>query len=36
MWESRVVFRPTQFAMSLPQLQKDYDTVWDGFKKLHK
>ncbi len=36
MWESRFVFRPTQFAMSLPQLQKDYDTVWDGFKKLHK
>ena len=36
MWESRYVFRPTQFAMSAPQLQQDYDTVWDGFKKLHK
>jgi homogentisate 1,2-dioxygenase len=36
MWESRYVFRPTQFAMSVPQLQKDYDSVWDGFKKLHK
>jgi homogentisate 1,2-dioxygenase len=36
MWESRFVFRPTQFAMSLPQLQQDYDAVWDGFKKLHK
>jgi homogentisate 1,2-dioxygenase len=36
MWESRFVFRPTQFAMSVPQLQKDYDSVWDGFKKLYK
>jgi homogentisate 1,2-dioxygenase len=36
MWESRYVFRPTQFAMSVPQLQQDYDAVWDGFKKLHK
>jgi homogentisate 1,2-dioxygenase len=36
MWESRFVFRPTQFAMSLPQLQKDYDAVWDGFKKRHQ
>ncbi len=33
MWESRYVFRPTQFAMSAPELQKDYDTVWDGFQK---
>jgi len=36
MWESRYVFRPTRFAMSSPELQKDYDRVWDGFKKLHK
>ena len=36
MWESRYVFRPTRFAMSAPQLQKDYDAVWDGFKKLHE
>ena len=33
MWESRYVFRPTQFALSLAQLQKDYDAVWDGFDK---
>lgn len=33
MWESRWVFRPTRFAMSAPQLQKGYDTVWGGFKK---
>jgi homogentisate 1,2-dioxygenase len=33
MWESRYAFRPTRFAMSARELQKDYDTVWDGFKK---
>lgn len=33
MWESRYVFRPTRFAMSARELQKDYDRVWDGFKK---
>jgi homogentisate 1,2-dioxygenase len=32
MWESRYVFRPTQWAMSVPQLQKDYDAAWSGFK----
>ena len=36
MFESRYVFRPTKFALSAPQLQKDYDKVWDGFKKLNK
>lgn len=34
MWESRYVFRPTKAAMKAPQLQKDYDKVWDGFKKI--
>ena len=33
MWESRYVFRPTAFAMQAQQLQKNYDTVWDGFRK---
>jgi homogentisate 1,2-dioxygenase len=33
MWESRFVFRPTRFALGAPQLQKDYDRVWDGFRK---
>jgi homogentisate 1,2-dioxygenase len=33
MWESRYVFRPTRFALAAPELQKDYDRVWDGFKK---
>ena len=36
MWESRYVFRPTKFALSAPQLQKDYERVWDGFKKQFK
>jgi homogentisate 1,2-dioxygenase len=36
MWESRYVFRPTRFALSARELQKDYDRVWDGFKKLSR
>jgi homogentisate 1,2-dioxygenase len=32
MWESRYVFRPTKAALTAPQLQKNYDKVWDGFK----
>ena len=36
MWESRYVFRPTKFALSAPQLQKDYDRVWDGFRDRAK
>src|SRR5439155_22066450 len=35
MWVSRYVIRQTKFPMRVPQLQKDYDSVWDGFKKLH-
>ena len=33
MWESRYVWRPTKFALSAPELQKNYDKVWDGFRK---
>lgn len=36
MWESRYVFRPTKFALGAPQLQKNYDAVWSGFKKHFK
>jgi homogentisate 1,2-dioxygenase len=36
MWESRYVFRPTKFALGAPQLQKNYDAVWDGFRKNFK
>ena len=34
MWESRYVFRPTAFALKARELQKDYDAVWQGFRKL--
>jgi homogentisate 1,2-dioxygenase len=34
MWESRYVFRPTKFAMTARQLQKNYDAVWSGFRKF--
>ena len=33
MWESRYVFRPTRFALEARELQKDYDKVWDGFRR---
>jgi homogentisate 1,2-dioxygenase len=36
MWESRYVWRPTKYAIGARELQKDYDSVWDGFKKLYK
>lgn len=36
MWESRYVFRPTRFALGARELQKDYDAVWGGFRKLFK
>jgi homogentisate 1,2-dioxygenase len=36
MWESRYVFRPTKFALGAPQLQKNYDAAWSGFKKHFK
>jgi homogentisate 1,2-dioxygenase len=36
MWESRYVWHPTKYALGARELQKNYDRVWDGFKKLHK
>jgi len=36
MWESKFVFRPTKFALGAPQLQKNYDAVWSGFRKHFK
>jgi homogentisate 1,2-dioxygenase len=33
MWESRLAWRPTRFAMTARELQKDYDKVWDGFRR---
>lgn len=33
MFESRWVIRPTAQALALPQLQRDYDACWAGFRK---
>jgi homogentisate 1,2-dioxygenase len=30
MFESRYVFRPTQYALTSPHLQPNYDACWDG------
>jgi len=36
MFESRHVLRPTAQALAAPQLQTDYDHVWDGFRSMFK
>jgi homogentisate 1,2-dioxygenase len=36
MVETRLVFRPTRFAMETPALQRDYDSCWQGFATLFK
>ena len=33
MFETRLVLRPTRFALETPALQRDYDAVWGGFEK---
>ena len=33
MFETRLVLRPTRFALDTPALQRDYDAVWSGFEK---
>jgi len=33
MWESRYAFRPTAAALRAKQRQRDYDKVWDGFRR---
>ena len=33
MFESRWALRPTDWALSTPLLQTDYDACWDGFEK---
>jgi homogentisate 1,2-dioxygenase len=33
MWESCRIWQPTRFAMRAPELQQDYDKVWDGFRR---
>jgi len=36
MFETRLVVRPTKFALETPALQKDYDMCWAGFEKMFK
>ena len=36
MFETCLVIRPTRAALEIDALQKDYDAVWLGFKKLFK
>ena len=36
MWESRWAFRPTRAALQAKELQRDYDRVWEGFRKRFK
>jgi homogentisate 1,2-dioxygenase len=33
MFETRLVIRPTHFALDSPALQRDYDSSWQGFPK---
>jgi homogentisate 1,2-dioxygenase len=33
MFETRQVLQPTQHAMALPELQRDYDACWDGLRR---
>jgi homogentisate 1,2-dioxygenase len=35
MFESRLPFTPTRWAMKTPLLQGDYDACWTGFGKAH-
>jgi homogentisate 1,2-dioxygenase len=34
MFETRLVIRPTRFALETDALQRDYDTCWQGFQKI--
>ena len=34
MFETRLVLRPTRFALETPALQRDYDACWGGFEKM--
>ena len=33
MFETRLVIRPTEFALNTPALQRDYDECWSGFER---
>ena len=36
MFETQFVCRPTRFALETPALQRDYDSCWQGFRKMFK
>jgi len=36
MFETRLVIRPTRFALATPELQQDYDSCWAGFEKMFR
>jgi homogentisate 1,2-dioxygenase len=36
MFETRLVVRPTRFALDTAALQQDYDACWAGFEKMFK
>ena len=36
MFETAAIIRPTRFALAAPQRQKNYETIWHGFKKKFK
>lgn len=33
MFETRLLLRPTRYALDCPELQRDYDACWSGFPK---
>ncbi len=36
MFETRLVIRPTRFALDTPALQADYDSCWSGFEAMFR
>ncbi len=36
MFETKLVCRPTRFALETPALQRDYDQCWSGFRKMFR
>jgi homogentisate 1,2-dioxygenase len=36
MFETRLVCRPTRFALETPALQRDYDSCWNGFEPFFR
>jgi homogentisate 1,2-dioxygenase len=34
MFETRLLIRPTRFALETASLQDDYDACWSGFRRM--